>query len=131
MNRVTVTFSIWSEKIRPEKISEILNFEPDRIVFRGIDRVPSRPRPTAFGWHVTSVENDQILAGNVLSRLIFRIKPVVDRINELKKIDQAISVNFFLHIAPKAADVSLFIDRTSVEIICLMGGDLDIEFFDL
>jgi hypothetical protein len=48
MNRVSATFFIWSKELTPKKISEILQFQPDRTVLRGIDRIPPKPRPDAF-----------------------------------------------------------------------------------
>ncbi|MDH2352297.1 DUF4279 domain-containing protein [Bradyrhizobium sp. SSUT112] len=130
-NRISATLSIWSKQLDPEKISKSLDFEPDRAVARGADRIPPRPRPTAFGWHVTCVENDKEMAGDVLKLLCERIESIREKLPKLRLQDPEISVNLALHIAPKSADVSLFIDRYTIELISALTGDLDIEFFDI
>jgi RHS repeat-associated protein len=125
MSRISATLSIWSEKLDPEKISGILNFEPDRKVNKGIDRVPPRPRPTAYGWHVTCAKDDEVLAEEVFKLLFKRIESIRTAFPKLPLADPAVEVNFFLHVAPKSADVSLFMSRHVIEFISSMAGTLD------
>ena len=131
MNRVSATLSVWCEKLRPERIAQILNVNPDRVVIKGSERTPPRPRPTAFGWHLTVVETDQPLAGKVLKSLIDRASISENRFHELRIEDSTTTINFSIHIAPRSTDISLFFDRGAIEFISSVGGCLDIEFFDL
>jgi hypothetical protein len=130
MNTVSATFSIWSEVIEPQKISDVLGFQPDNTVIKGADRSSPRPRPTAFGWHVICREHDKVLAPEVLGHLIDRIEPFAAKISDLRNIDMEVSINFFLHISPKTADISLYIDGRIINRISCLNADLDIEFFD-
>ena len=130
MNEVSATFSIWSEKLEPQRITEILCFQPDNTAIKGADRDPPRPRPPAHGWHVGCREKDKELAGEVMGHLLERISPVLAKLPELRKSDPKISISFSLDISPKTTNVSLFFDRRTIETISSVEGDLDIEFFD-
>ena len=131
MNRVSATFSIWSKELTPKKISEILQFQPDRTVLRGIDRIPPRPRPEAFGWHVTCSETNVDLPAAVMGSLLERMSPILSKMKNLKKQDAHIEFNFYLHIAPKSTETPLWIDKKILHQIGKLAGNLDIEFFDL
>jgi Domain of unknown function (DUF4279) len=130
MNTVSATLSVWSENLEPHRITEILCFQADNTVLKGADRAPPRPRPTAFGWHVRCREYNIILAGEVLGHLIDRIWPLIGKIPELRSLDKNISINFFLHVSPKSAEVSLFFERRIIKIMASMNADFDIEYFD-
>ena len=131
MNRVSATFSIWSKKLQPEKISEVRGFRPDRTVVPGADRIPPRPRPTAFGWHVTCCNVNVDLPNTVMMSLVDRISPILREMKYLKKLDRNLVVNFHLNVAPKSTEIPLWIDRKAIDLIAEFGGDLDVEFFDL
>ncbi|HVB17321.1 MAG TPA: DUF4279 domain-containing protein [Stellaceae bacterium] len=131
MNRVSATFSIWSKQLTPNQISEILQFQPDRTVLRGIDRTPPRPRPEAFGWHVTCSQINVDLPATVISNLLERVSPIYAKIRNLRKRDGEIELNFYLHVAPKSTEIPLWIDKKILHQIGKLEGNLDIEFFDL
>jgi len=131
MNRVSATFSIWSKALEPNKISEILQFQPDRTVLRGFDRNPPRPRPIAFGWHVTCSQTNVDLPSTVMLRLLERISPILVKAKNLKKRDSEIEFNFYLNVAPKSTEIPLWIDKRIIHQIGKLEGNLDIEFFDL
>ena len=131
MNRVSATFSIWSKELEPDKISEILRFQPDRTVLRGIDRKQARPRPEAFGWHVTCSQTNVDLPSAVMLVLLDRISPIQAKIKSLRKQDTKIELSFYLHVAPKSAEIPLWIDKKIIHLIGKLEGNLDIEFFDL
>jgi Domain of unknown function (DUF4279) len=130
-NRVTASFSIWSKKLRPDKISEIVQSVPDDFGIKGIERSPPRPRPTHYGWHISNREFNQALAGGVLDRLVIKLEPVHQKIPQLLEQDHDIEINFYLHVAPKSTDISLYIERKTIKFISSLNGSLDIEFFDL
>jgi hypothetical protein len=131
MNRVSATFSIWSKELEPHKISEILQFQADRTVLRGIDRKPPRPMPQAFGWHVTCSQTNVDLPATVMLGLLDRISPILSKIKNLRKQDSKIELNFYLHVAPKSTEIPLWIDKKIIHRIGKLEGNLDIEFFDL
>lgn len=131
MNRVSAKLSIWSGALSAERISQLLEVEPDNSSVKGSMRVPPRPRPSANGWHLTCQENNQVMAGEVVDVLIERINPIASKMSRLKAEDPDIKISFFLHIAPKVTDVSLYISANSIAVIASLGGDFDIEFFDL
>jgi hypothetical protein len=133
MNRVSATFSIWSKELVPNKISEILQFQPDRNVLRGIDRSPPRPRPEAFGWHVSCWQTNVDLPATVISSLLKRISPILPKIKNLKKLDDKIDIIFHLNVAPKSesTEIPLLIDKKILSQIGRVEATLNIEFFDL
>jgi len=133
MNRVSATFSIWSKALLPDKISETLEFQPDRTVLRGIDRTPPRPRPEAFGWHVTCRQTNVDLPATVLQQLLKRVTPIFKKVKDLRTQDGEIEIIFHLSIAPKSesTEIPLWIDKTVMRQIGKLEGSLDIEFFDL
>lgn len=130
MARVTVTFSLWSKTLRPERMTEILSAAPDRSVERGLDRDPPRPVPDAYGWHVTSREIGQPLVENTLVNLLDRISTFSDDLVQLRNVDANLDVRISITIAPYEENMSLFLSYTTVEQIGKLGASLDIEFFD-
>jgi hypothetical protein len=131
MNRVSATLSIWSQDLRPEKISQILSFQADRSVLKGTERTPPRPRPTAFGWHVNCSKKNVDMPDDVIGLLLDRVSGITNKVAKLKDLDPGIRVIFHVSIAPKTANLPLLIDKEKIEAIAEFGGDLDIEFFDL
>jgi len=131
MNRVTATFSILSKMIHPDRISELLLLSPDNSVLRGVDRNPPRSHPNAFGWYVYCVETNKVNVSETLSILLDRIEVSADKIYNIRNVDPDIEIKFSLSVAPFSADVSLYIENEIIKKISRLGGDLDIEFFDL
>ena len=131
MNRVTATLSIWSEDLRPEKITEVLAFQPDSTVLKGAERTPPRPRPTAFGWHIRCSKTNVDFPDVVLRELLKKVSIIAKRLPTLKTLDPSMIVNFYLSVAPKSTDIPLLIDKRNIQTIAKFGGSLDIEFFDL
>jgi Domain of unknown function (DUF4279) len=130
-NRISASFSIWSKELRSDKVSEVLDFTPDNFTIKGIEHSPPRSRPTSYGWHIHNKEFDQILAGEVLDRLVKKMRPFVEKIPRLLEIDPNIEMNFYLNIAPKNADVVLYIERDTINFMTSLNGCLSMEFFDL
>jgi hypothetical protein len=130
-NRITASISIWAKEIRPDKISEVLQFVPDDFGVKGIQHFPPRPRPTHYGWHVSNREYDQVLAGEVLDRLVARVEPIANRMPLLLELDNSIYVDFHLLIAPKSADLFLYIEKKTISFMASMRGNFNCEFFDL
>jgi len=131
MNRVSAKLSIWSDSLSAEAMSKFLQFAADSSSVKGNTRIPARPWPSANGWHLTCRENNKVMAGEVLDVLIERIKPITGKINQLKLEYPSIKINFFLHVAPKTTDISLYISSNSIAVIADLNGDFDVEFFDL
>ena len=52
MIRASATLSIWSETLRPDDISDIIDVVPDDTVVKGSEQDPPRGRPPKHGWHV-------------------------------------------------------------------------------
>jgi hypothetical protein len=129
-NRVTITLSLWSEVLHPSRVSEILGMEADRSVTRGRDRMPPRALPKGYGWHLFNVDFDvQNLNLSIMS-LTSRFLPARTRFLNVRKEDKNISVILNVSIAPISA-IPIYIEANVIDFLNNLGGDLNIEHFEL
>jgi hypothetical protein len=129
MTRITATFSVWSKHLQPEIISGILSMVPDRTVLRGVDRVPPRQAPDAYGWHLTCRDEDELLAEKTLLKLLDRLRGVEDRFVSLQQADENLDVRIILSVSPFDENISLFFSVETLGLMSKFHPSLDIEFF--
>lgn len=130
MIEICANFSVWSELLRPDEITHILQTTPDQTVLKGKDRHPPRMRPVANGWHIGCCVCDDVFVENAFLKLFSRLSLFERQYAELLKADDGIVSAFYVLITPRIADVSLCMSRRTVETISKFGGTLDIVFSD-
>jgi hypothetical protein len=129
MSATEATFSIWSKTLLPDRISQILDIEADKVSVRGADRTPPRGLPLAHGWHLISKEVNEVLVGSTIRRLLERIPNT--HLNALRQKDPELSLRIALILSPSPQDFSLFLPSDLVQAIAQLGASLDIVFENL
>ena len=130
MTRVTATFSIQSDRIKPDQITKDLTYFPDHTVMKGAGRIPPRPVPRSYGWYVTSSLRDDSTVNEVLSDLLNRLGDLYNQLNKLRDAHPNIMVEFRVAVGSRPEKVTLYLAADTVGRLAKFGASLDIDFSD-
>ena len=130
MTRVTATFSVQSDRIKPDQITTGLAFVPDHTVMKGADRVPPRPVPKSYGWYVMSSLHDGNTVDEVISDLLNRLGNLHDQLNALRNTHPNIKAEFRVAVGSRPEKVTLYLAADTVGRLAKFGASLDIDFSD-
>ena len=109
-------------------MTDILGIVPDRSVQRGADRVPPRGSPRDYGWHVSCRDDDEVLAENMLIKVLDRVSSILPNLDTLRGRSPDAEVKFVVIVDARPEDVALYLSSATTKRIAQFNASLDIAF---
>jgi hypothetical protein len=128
--KIRVRLSIFSERLHPDRVTEVLGMTPDHAVTKGIDRIPPRSVPKAYGWYISCVNESSTELSDVLSDLFCRIQNFPYLISRLRDEDPDLRVMTKFIIYSICNDLPMILDATMVNKFSALNSGIEIEFVD-
>ena len=125
MNKLYVRIKILSSEYTPNKITEIVGLEADRVWNAGDLRPNTIIREPMHGWVLNSHAAENASLMEHVSELLAKLEPAAIKIKTLsEKCDIEFSCIIYDDSVP-----SLFFDKAIISQICALGAALDIDLY--
>lgn len=128
---VVASFSVWSRKLVPSEIANILLAVAERETMKGTDRVPPRNLPDAHGWHIVQESRGATHAENCLTSLLDRVVAFQSRLTLLRAADPNCSLKITIQISRARLDQSISLSEDMLSLLASLGASVFVSVVDL